>query len=119
MKAMENKAISVVFCFTKEGVKNMEYFIKKLVKNEELEKRVKIICSYNSSKCEIIRGHIINVKKTNISFIEPNRIIVAIKKYKLIIIYYDKDNMFLYNRAMPLDYRKLDNLLKHIRKEVA
>ena len=46
MKAMENKAISVVFCFTKEGVKNMEYFIKKLVKNEELEKRVKIICLY-------------------------------------------------------------------------
>ncbi|MDD4624559.1 MAG: hypothetical protein PHX40_04230 [Bacilli bacterium] len=67
---------------------------------------------------EVIEGHIINVSKTNVSFIEPHKIIITTKEYKLLIIYYDKDNMFLYNRRMPIDIRKFETLLKHIRNEV-
>ncbi|MDD4035856.1 MAG: hypothetical protein PHS45_00830 [Bacilli bacterium] len=67
----------------------------------------------------IIEGHIISIDKTNISFIEPHKIIINIKKYKLLLIYDDRDNMFLYNRRMPIDIRKLETSLKHIRNEVA
>lgn len=97
----------------------MEYFSQKLVRNEELEKRITIICSYNSSKSEVIEGHIISINKTNISFIEPHKVIITIKQYKLLIIYYDKDNMFLYNRRMPIDLKRIEALLKHIKSEVA
>ena len=96
----------------------MEILSKNLVRNEYIEKRIGTICSYNASKMEVIEGHIINVSKTNISFIEPHKIIINIKKYKLLLIYYDKDNMFLYNRRMPIDIRKFETLLKHIRNEV-
>ncbi|NLV90650.1 MAG: hypothetical protein GX032_04195 [Tenericutes bacterium] len=96
----------------------MEILSKNLVRNEYLEKRIGTICSYNASKMEVIEGHIINVKKTNVSFIEPHKIIITTKEYKLLIIYYDKDNMFLYNRRMPIDIRKFETLLKHIRNEV-
>lgn len=97
----------------------MEYFSQKLVRNEYLEKRIGTICSYNASKMEVIEGHIINIKKTNVSFIEPHKIIITTKEYKLLIIYYDKDNMFLYDRRMPIDIRKFETLLKHIRNEAA
>lgn len=96
----------------------MEYFSRKLVKSEELENKIKFVCSYSSSKYEIIEGHIISIAKTNISFIEPHRIVITIKGKKLLVIYYDKDNMFLYDRRMPIDIKKLDTLLKHIKSEV-
>jgi hypothetical protein len=96
----------------------MEILSKNLVRSEELENKIKFICSYSSSKYEIKEGHIINIDKTNISFIEPHKIIITIKRKKLLIIYYDKDNMFLYDRRMPIDIKKLDTLLKHIKSEV-
>lgn len=97
----------------------MEYFSKNLVRSEELENKIKFLCSYNASKYKIIEGHIINIAKTNISFIEPHKVIITIKKNKLLIIYYDKDNMFLYNRKMPINIKKLDILLKHFKSEVS
>ena len=96
----------------------MEYLSKKLVRSEELENKIRFICSYNSSKYEIIEGHIISIVKTNISFIEPHKVVITIKKEKLLVIYYDKDNMFLYDRRMPIDIKKLDTLLKYIKSEV-
>ena len=59
----------------------MEYFSQKLVRNEYIEKRIGTICSYNASKMEVIEGHIINVSKTNVSFIEPHKIIITTKEY--------------------------------------
>ena len=96
----------------------MEFFSKKLVRSEELESKIKFICSYSSSKYEIIEGHIISIAKTNISFIEPHRVVITIKGKKLLVIYYDKDNMFLYDRRIPINIKKLDILLKSIKSEV-
>ena len=95
----------------------MNIFSKNLIKSEELEKRIRMICSYNYSKCEIIQGRILTLENTNISFIEPHRIIINILNYKLLVIYYDKENVFLYNRSMPIDYKKLERLLKTIKSE--
>lgn len=97
----------------------MEYLSEKLVRSEELENKIRFICSYSASKYEVIEGHIINIDRTNISFIEPHRIIITIKNYKLLVIYYDKDNMFLYDRRTQIDIKKLDTLLKHIKSEVS
>ena len=96
----------------------MNIFSEKLVQYEDLEKKVEIICSYNNLKCEFIQGRILNVEATNISFIEPHRIIIKIKNEKLLLIYYDKHNLFLYNRYMPLDIKQLDTILKSIKGKV-
>ena len=40
----------MVFVLPRRGEK-MEYLVKKLIKNEEWEKRIKIICSFNKAKC--------------------------------------------------------------------
>lgn len=72
----------------------MEYFSENLVRSNELESKIRFTCSYNASRYVMIEGHIINIEKTNISFIEPHKIIITIKKHKLLVIYYDKDNMF-------------------------
>jgi hypothetical protein len=118
MKNRGNKRKNTVFVLLKIRSEKMEYFSKKLVRSEELEGKIRFVCSYSNSKYEIIEGHIIDIAKTNISFIEPHRVVITIKGKKLLVIYYDKDNMFLYNRTMPIDIKKLDTLLKHIKSEV-
>lgn len=93
----------------------MEIFSEKFIKSEKLEKRIRTTCSFNNAKCEIRQGRILYIANTNISFIEPHKVDVTIKGKKLILIYFDKDNLFLYNRTMPITIRQLDTLLKTIK----
>lgn len=92
----------------------MEFSYKKSRRDEQFEKRIKITCDMNSAKCKFIQGKIIDVNKTNISFIEPHRINITIKSHKLLVIYFNKDNLFLYDRTMPITIKKLVILLKAI-----
>lgn len=96
----------------------MNIFSKNLVKSEELEKSIINTCSFNNLKCEFIQGRILSIDCTNISFIEPHRVIIKIKDKKILLVYYDKYNLFLYNRNMPIDIKRLDTLLKAIKSEV-
>ena len=67
-------------------------------------------------KCEFRQGRILNVKNVNVSFLESHRIEISIKGKKLLLIYFDKNNLFLYNRTMPITLKQFDALLKDIKK---
>lgn len=92
----------------------MNFTYKKLNKDLKFEKRLEITCSMNSAKCEFTCGNIINIDKTNISVIEPHRVNIIIKSYNLLVLYFDKDNLFLYNRSNPITVSELANILKKI-----
>ena len=94
----------------------MEYTSEKLFVNEKIEKKILIQCSYNNAKCKIYYGNIIHITNTNISFIEPHRLIIDIYKYQLVVLIYDENNVFLYNRHNQISIQELDILLKEIRK---
>lgn len=96
----------------------MNFFSEKLIKSEELEKRLRTICSFNSAKCEIVQGRIFYLKDTNISFIEPHKVFISTKTKKLLLLYFNRDNLFLYDRTMPITIKKLDLLLKYINGKV-
>jgi len=95
----------------------MEFLIKKLVKDTYIENRIKTICSFNNTKCIFSQGKIISIKKTNVSFIEPHRVEIDYLGVKIVVIYFDKDNMFLFDRTKPITALKLDKLLKSIKNE--
>ena len=88
-----------------------------LRRNEKFEKKIRIACDFHSAKYEFTEGRILNVDKTNISFIEPLRFLIKLNGKKIVILYFDEDNMFLYNRRMPIDMKKL-NLILDTMKEV-
>ena len=92
----------------------MDFKVKSLIKDGSFEKRIEITCAMNSAKCEFIEGKIIDLDYTNVSFIEPHKIIIRVKSYKLLVLYFDKDNLFLYDRTMPITISKLTTLLKLI-----
>lgn len=96
----------------------MEFECEQFIKSEALEKRIETICSFNNAKCVFNQGRILKVKTINICFIEPHRVDITIKNKKLLLIYFDRDNLFLYNRTMPIKLKQLDILLKYIRGKI-
>lgn len=42
----------------------------------ELKKKVEFICNFCNTKPKIINGNIINIEHSNLSYIEPHRIII-------------------------------------------
>lgn len=93
----------------------MEFLSEKLVRSEELENRIKMICSFNNAKCQFIEGRILKVDKVNVSFIEAHKIDIKIKGKKILLLYFDKNNLFLYDRSTQITVDKLDMLLKSLK----
>lgn len=89
-----------------------------LRRNEKFEKRIKIACAFHSAKYEFKQGRILNVDRTNVSFIEPHRFLIKLNGKKILVLYFDEDNMFLYNRRMPIDMKKLNLILDTMKEAV-
>lgn len=96
----------------------MEYEIQDLNKDEKFEKRIVTTCMFNNVKYQFQQGRILKVKNTNVSLIEPHKINITIKNKDIIVIYYNKENMFLYNRSIPITIKQLDTLIKDIKVKV-
>ena len=86
-----------------------------LKRNEKFERKIRIACDFHSAKYEFTRGKILNVDKVNVSFIEPHKFLIELNGKKIIVIYFDEDNMFLYNRTMKIDIKKLNLILDTMR----
>ena len=49
---------------------------KELHFDEELKKKIEFICDFCNTKPTIINGCIKNIRRTNLSYIEPHRVII-------------------------------------------
>ncbi|MBE6159138.1 MAG: hypothetical protein E7159_04875 [Firmicutes bacterium] len=96
----------------------MVYEIQDLNKDEKLEKRIVTTCKFNNVKYTIQQGRILKIVNTNISLIEPHKFSITIKGKDIIVIYFNKENMFLYNRSIPLTVKQLDTLIKDIKSNI-
>ena len=43
---------------------------------EDLKKKLEFICSFSNTKCEIKKGSIRTIERTNLSYVEPHKIII-------------------------------------------
>ena len=73
---------------------------------------------FNNVKYTIQQGRILKIVNTNISLIEPHIVDITIKGKDIIVIYFNKENMFLYNRSIPLTIKQLDTLIKDIKANI-
>ena len=89
-----------------------------LKRNEKFERKIRIACDFHSAKYEFTRGKIWNVDKVNVSFIEHHRFLIELNSKKVLVLYFDEDNMFLYNRTMPITIKTLNQILNMVKKAV-
>ena len=77
--------------------------------DETLKRRLEIICDFCSTTPEIINGSIRKVDKTNLSYIEPHRIII---KNNTFLIFNYSNEVYINNLIKKIKLTELENYIK-------
>lgn len=84
--------------------------IKEELKFEEsLKQRLEFICEFSKVKPTFINGSIRKVEKTNLSYIEPHRIII---KNMTFLVFNYSNNVYISNLTKKIKLSELETYLK-------
>lgn len=89
----------------------MKIIKQELQFEENLKKRLEFICEFANVTPTFINGSIRKLDKTNLSYIEPHR--VLIKNITLLVFNYSND-VYISNLAKKIKLTELENYLKNI-----
>ncbi len=90
----------------------MVNIIKQEIEIEEaLKNKLEFICSFCNTKCEIKKGSIRTIERTNLSYIEPHRIII--KGITFLAFNYET-NIYIENLSKKILIKDLEQYIKSI-----
>ena len=84
---------------------------KELEFDDELKKKIEFICGFCNTTPTIINGNIRKIDRTNLTYIEPNRIII---KDKTFLIFNYSNEVFIENLSNKIKLSELEDYLKTI-----
>ena len=84
---------------------------EKLELDEELKKKIEFICNFCNTTPTIINGNIRKIDKTNITYIEPHRIII--KKTTFLAFNYS-NTLYIDNLSNKIELKDLENFIKQL-----
>ena len=84
---------------------------KKLEIDVELKKKIEFICDFCNTTPTFINGNIRNVERSNLSYIEPHRIII--KGITFLAFNYSK-TLFVGNLSNKLELKDLESFIKQL-----
>ena len=84
---------------------------KELEFDNDLRKRIEFICDFCNTTPTIINGNIRNIERTNLSYIEPHRIII--KGITFLAFNYSK-TLFVGNLSNKLELKDLESFIKQL-----
>ena len=77
---------------------------------QELKKKIEFICEFAKRTPTIINGNIRKIDKTNLTYIEPNRIII---KDTTFLIFNYSNEIFIENLSNKIKLSELEDYLKN------
>ena len=92
-------------------VKQMQIIKDELQFEESLKQRLEFICEFSKVTPTFINGSIRKIDKTNLSYIEPHRVII--KNITLLVFNYSND-VYINNLAKKIKLSELEDYLKNI-----
>ena len=84
---------------------------EKLQFEESLKQRLEFICEFSKVTPVFINGSIRKIDKTNLSYVEPHRVIV--KNITLLVFNYSND-VYINNLSKKIKLSELEEYLKNI-----
>ena len=82
---------------------------EKLEIDKDLKKKIEFICSFCNTTPTIINGNIRNITRTNLSYVEPHRIII--KGITFLAFNYSK-TLYVGNLSNKLELKDLETFIK-------
>ena len=92
-------------------VKQMQIIKEQLQFEESLKQRLEFICEFSKATPVFINGSIRKIDKTNLSYVEPHRVIV--KNITLLVFNYSND-VYINNLSKKIKLSELEDYLKDI-----
>ena len=89
----------------------MQIIKEKLQFEESLKQRLEFICEFSKVTPVFINGSIRKIDKTNLSYVEPHRVIV--KNITLLVFNYSND-VYINNLSKKIKLSELEEYLKNI-----
>ena len=78
---------------------------------KKLKERIEFICKFNGLTPTFINGSVRKIEKTNLSYIEPHRVII---KNKTFLFFNYSNNIYISNLTEKIKLSELENYLKKI-----
>ena len=79
---------------------------------ESLKKKIEFICDFCNIKPKIINGNIRNIEHTNLSYIEPHRVII--KGITFLAFNYSKI-LYINNLSNSIEIKDLEDYIKKLK----
>ena len=89
----------------------MQILKEQLQFEESLKQRLEFICEFAKTTPIFINGSIRKIDKTNLSYVEPHRVVV--KNITLLVFNYSND-VYINNLAKKIKLSELEDYLKNI-----
>ena len=89
----------------------LNIIIKEVPIDEELKTRIKFMCDFCNIKPTIINGSVRRIEKTNINYIEPNKIII--KSTTFLAFNHNKD-VYVENLQKRINISDLQEYIKSL-----
>ena len=89
----------------------MQIIKEQLQFEESLKQRLEFICEFSKATPIFINGSIRKIDKTNLSYVEPHRVIV--KNITLLVFNYSND-VYINNLSKKIKLSELEDYLKNI-----
>ena len=84
---------------------------KKIDIDESLKQRIELICEFSHTTSKFINGSIRKIDKTNLSYIEPHRIII---KSKTFLAFNYSNDIYINNLSKKIKLSELENYIRNI-----
>ena len=89
----------------------MQIIKEELQFEESLKQRLEFVCEFSKATPLFINGSIRKIDKTNLSYVEPHRVIV--KNITLLVFNYSND-VYINNLSKKIKLSELEDYLKNI-----
>ena len=106
----------MIFLFAKNIIQERMVSVMKIIKQEiqfeeNLKQRLEFICEFSKVTPTFVKGSIRKIEKTNLSYIEPHKVIV--KNITFLVFNYSND-VYISNLSKKIKLSELETYLKNI-----
>ena len=84
---------------------------KELEFDNELKKRIEFVCSFCNTTPTIINGNIRNIARTNLSYVEPHRVII---KGITFLAFNYSNTLYIGNLSESIELKDLETFIKEL-----
>ena len=93
----------------------LEIETKEIIINEELKRKIEIICRFANAKPIFLNGSIVNIKGTNIAYLKPHSVLINGITYLLID---NSNDIFIENLNNKISINELEKYIKNSMKKM-